>query len=363
MTSAVDDVARDAGPFLSDEARRLAVLERNPQADGAFVYSVKTTGVYCRPTCPSRPALWKNVDFHATCRDAESAGFRPCKRCRPSEASLGERHADVVAQVCRLIEESPESPSLDELAEAVGVSRHHLHRIFKTHTGLTPKQYAVAHRIARVRRDLAEGRSVTQAIYQAGFQSSSRFYETSNEALGMTPKVFRAGGEGTSIRFAVGESRLGSVLVAASEKGVCAIFLGDDPDELVKALQDQFPRASLIGGDDEFEGFVARVLGFLETPAMGLDLPLDIRGTAFQQRVWEALRRIPPGQTATYTEIAERIGSPKSVRAVANACGANVLAVAIPCHRVVRTDGSPSGYRWGIERKTELLRRESAELP
>jgi AraC family transcriptional regulator, regulatory protein of adaptative response / methylated-DNA-[protein]-cysteine methyltransferase len=358
MTTLSERTKYIAKPFADDESRWQAIVDRNPAADRAFFYSVRTTGVYCRPTCPARLALRENVRFHATCQDAEDAGFRPCKRCKPTEESLAERHARVVAQACRIIEEADEVPCLDRLASSVGMSSYYFHRVFKMRTGLTPKGYAAAHRSRRVRDELTRRGTVTEAIYGAGFNSNSRFYESSNEVLGMTPKTFRAGGSGTSIRFAVGESWLGPILVAASDKGICAILLGDDPDELVRDLQDRFPKAQLIGGDAEFEQLVAKVVGFLETPSVGLDLPLDIRGTAFQQRVWEALRQIPAGSTASYAEIAERIGRPKSVRAVAQACGANTLAVAIPCHRVVRTDGSLSGYRWGVERKGKLLRRE-----
>jgi AraC family transcriptional regulator of adaptative response/methylated-DNA-[protein]-cysteine methyltransferase len=249
-------------------------------------------------------------------------------------------------------------PSLDELASSVGMSSYYFHRVFKAHTGLTPRGYAAAHRSRRVRQELARNGSVTSAIYGAGYNSNSRFYESSNELLGMTPSDFRSGGSGALIRFAIGESWLGSILVAASDKGVCAILLGDDPAQLAHDLEDRFPEAELIGGDADFEQLVARVVGFVEKPSIGLDLPLDIRGTAFQQRVWEALRKIPHGTTASYAEIAGRIGQPKSVRAVAQACGANALAVAIPCHRVVKSDGATSGYRWGVERKEKLLRRE-----
>lgn len=358
MVTVSTNAEHTTSSFTGDEDRWQAVVNRDPAADGVFYYSVRTTGVYCRPVCPARLARRANVRFHATCREAEQAGFRPCKRCKPTEGRLAERHAAAVAQACRSIEEADEVPSLNGLANSVGMSRYHFHRAFKAHTGVTPKGYAAAHRARRVRDELTRCGTVTEAIYGAGFNSNSRFYESSTGVLGMTPTTFRAGGDGASIRFAIGDCWLGSILVAASDKGVCAILLGDDPDGLARDLQDWFPNAQLIGGDAEFEQLVAKVVGFLETPSIGLDLPLDIRGTAFQQRVWEALREIPPGSTASYTEIAERIGRPKSVRAVAQACGANPLAVAIPCHRVVRTDGSLSGYRWGVERKGELLRRE-----
>jgi AraC family transcriptional regulator of adaptative response/methylated-DNA-[protein]-cysteine methyltransferase len=362
MTASIKSIEMAAQSFSDDESRWQSLLDRDPVADGAFVYSVKTTGVYCRPTCPSRLAHRKNIRFHTTCEEAEAAGFRACKRCNPTGESIAEHQASIVAQACRIIEESGEVPNLDDLARSVGMSSHHFHRVFKAQTGLTPRGYAVAHRSRRVREELTRRDTVTEAIYGAGFNSNSRFYESSKQVLGMTPKTFRRGGNGTTIRFAIGESWLGPILVAASDKGVCAILLGEDPDELVRDLQDRFPKAEFIGGDVEFEQLVATVVGFLENPSSGLELPLDIRGTAFQQRVWEALRRIPAGSTASYAEIAERIAQPGSVRAVAQACAANHLAVAVPCHRVVRTDGSLSGYHWGVERKGRLIKRERGEI-
>ena len=344
----------------TEEAKWQAVVHKDPAADGAFYYSVKTTGVYCRPSCATtRPALRKNVAFHDSPEEAEKAGFRPCKRCAPKGPTLAEEHAAAVAKACRAIETAEEPPALDVLAKAAGMSTYHFHRVFKAITGLTPKAYAVAHRARRVREELAKGGTVTEAIYESGFNSNGRFYAKSAETLGMTPTRFRKGGTGTTIRFAVAEGSLGSVLVAASDQGVCAISLGDDPDALVRELQDRFPKADLIGGDEEFERTVAQVIGFIEAPKTGLDLPLDVRGTAFQQKVWQALREIPAGSTVSYAGVAERIGAPKAVRAVAQACAANSLAVAIPCHRVLRNDGSLSGYRWGVQRKSALLEREA----
>ncbi|MBI5249901.1 MAG: bifunctional DNA-binding transcriptional regulator/O6-methylguanine-DNA methyltransferase Ada, partial [Desulfomonile tiedjei] len=322
-------------------------------------YSVESTGVYCRPSCAARLARPENVRFHTTCEEAEKAGFRPCKRCKPNQSSLLEQYAAKITAACRIIEESENVLSLEDLAARVGFSTYHFHRVFKRVTGLTPRKYAAAHIEKRLRNELSSADTVTEAIYSAGYSSSSRFYEKSNEVLGMTPTDYRAGGADTEIRFAIGECSLGAILVAKSARGVCAIFMGDDPDELIRNLQDRFPRASLIGGDSEFEQLVAKVVGFVEAPAIGLDLPLDVRGTAFQQRVWQALCEIPAGMTASYTEIATRIGSPNSARAVARACAANTLAVAIPCHRVVRNDGGLSGYRWGVERKRALLKKES----
>jgi AraC family transcriptional regulator of adaptative response/methylated-DNA-[protein]-cysteine methyltransferase len=269
------------------------------------------------------------------------------------------RRAAAVAKACRLIETSEEMPNLDALAGSAGMSRFHFHRVFRTTTGVTPKAYAAAHRARRVREALPQTSTVTEAIYGAGFNSSGRFYAKSEQVLGMTPTRFRSGGSGAAIRFAVGECSLGSILVAATDKGVCAILLGDKPEALVRELEDRFPRATLIGGDEDFEQWVAKVVGFVEAPALGLDLPLDVRGTAFQQRVWQALRKIPAGATVTYSEVAQRIGAPKAVRAVGQACASNAIAVAIPCHRVVRNDGSLSGYRWGVERKRALLDREA----
>jgi len=341
------------------DPRWAAVAARDPAADGRFFYSVRTTGVYCRPSCAARAARPENIDFHASAADAERAGFRPCMRCRPDQPARAEQQAAQVAELCRFIDEAEQPPTLDELAVRAGISRHHLHRLFKRVTGLTPKAYADARRAGRVRDELDRSPSVTSAIYDAGYNSNGRFYERADQLLGMTPSAWRAGGADTEIRFAIGQCSLGAILVAQSERGICAIALGDDPEALARDLQDRFPRARLIGGDAGFEETVARVVGAVEAPGLGEELPLDVRGTAFQQRVWLALRQIPAGATASYSEIARRIGSPTSVRAVAQACGANPLAVAIPCHRVVRSDGGLSGYRWGVARKEELLRREA----
>jgi AraC family transcriptional regulator, regulatory protein of adaptative response / methylated-DNA-[protein]-cysteine methyltransferase len=343
-----------------DEERWQAVKRRDPAFDGKFLFAVRTTGVYCRPSCASRPAKRENVSFFPTGAEAEKAGYRACKRCRPDKLGAPDPQVQAVKRACERIETAEEAPKLAELAATAGLSPYHFHRVFKAITGVTPKAYAAETRARRAADKLRTAGTVTEAIYDAGFNSSSRFYEKTAARLGMTPGTVRRGGAGAVIRFAVGEASLGAVLVAATDKGVCAITLGDDPDVLVRDLQDRFPRAELKGGDAEFERMVAEVVGLVEAPGQRLDLPLDIRGTAFQQRVWAALRAIPAGKTATYKEIARAIGQPKAVRAVAQACGANPLAIAIPCHRVVRADGDLSGYRWGVERKRKLIDREAA---
>jgi AraC family transcriptional regulator of adaptative response/methylated-DNA-[protein]-cysteine methyltransferase len=341
------------------DPRWLAVLARDARADGRFVYSVRTTGVYCRPSCAARTPRRENVAFHATAAAAERAGFRACKRCRPTQAPLAERHAALVAELCRRIEAADETPTLAVLAEHAGLSRYHVHRLFKSVTGLTPRAYAAAQRARRARDELARRATVTEAIHGAGYGSSGRFYEEADDVLGMTPTQYRAGGEGQEIRFAVGECSLGSILVAATARGVCAILLGDDPQALVHDLERRFAKARLRGADAGFEALVAKVVGLVEDPRLGVELPLDLQGTAFQQRVWQALRRIPAGSTTSYAELARGLGKPTATRAVAQACAANPVAVAIPCHRVVRTDGDVSGYRWGVERKRALLAKEA----
>jgi AraC family transcriptional regulator of adaptative response/methylated-DNA-[protein]-cysteine methyltransferase len=343
-----------------DEERWQAVKNRDSAFDGKFLFAVRTTGVFCRPSCASRPAKRENVTFFPTLAEAEKAGFRACKRCRPDRLGAPDPQIAAVSRACERIVEAEEAPGLADLAASAGLSPYHFHRVFKSITGVTPKAYAVQTRARRAADKLRTAGTVTEAIYDSGFNSSSRFYENTDARLGMTPGAVRRGGAGTVIRFAVGQASLGAVLVAATKKGVCAILLGDDPDALVRDLQDRFPRAEFEGGNPEFERMVAEVVGLVEAPAQRLDLPLDIRGTAFQQKVWAALSAIPPGKTATYKEIARAIGQPKAVRAVAQACGANPLAIAIPCHRVVRSDGDLSGYRWGVERKRKLIDREAA---
>lgn len=353
------DIARGA-PVADDDPRWQALLRRDPAADGQFVYGVRTTGVWGRPSAATRLPRRENVEFFDTPGQAEAAGYRPSRRAAADRGAVEAQWARTVADACRWIESAEQTPSLEALARRAGLSPWHFHRIFKSLTGLTPRAYASAQRARAVRDELESGASVTEALYAAGFGSNGRFYAASDGMLGMTPSDYRAGGRNAVIHFALGECSLGSILVARSERGVCAILLGDDPEALLRDLQDSFPLADLRGGEADFERLVAQVVGFVEAPGLGLALPLDIRGTAFQQRVWQALGEIPPGRTLSYAEVAARIGAPQSVRAVARACGANRLAVAIPCHRVVRSDGGLSGYRWGVERKRLLLAREAS---
>lgn len=347
--SRINDISPD------NDLRWADVVARNATADGTFVYAVKTTGVYCRPSCKSRTALRKNVAFFASPAEAEDAGFRACLRCRPTEQPTD----DIISRACRFLTEAEMVPSLADLGHHVGLSSHHIHRLFKQATGITPKAYFNAERAKRLRNEIAAGESVTSAIYGAGYGSSSRFYETSTQRLGMPASVYQRGGKGTTIRFAIGDCSLGNILIAATDKGVAAVEFADAPEPLLDRLAIRFPGAELVAGDADFERMAASVIALVEEPAKAVDLPIDVRGTAFQERVWQALRRIPAGATATYAEIAAMIGEPKSTRAVANACGANRVAVVIPCHRVVRTDGGSGGYRWGIARKEALLAREA----
>jgi AraC family transcriptional regulator of adaptative response/methylated-DNA-[protein]-cysteine methyltransferase len=342
-----------------EDPRWHSVLVRDVSADGTFVYAVTTTGIYCRPSCAARLARPENVSFYLSPSEAEAADFRACKRCKPNQTRSLDINTEKVAQTCRLLETADSIPNLETLAENMGLSKYHFQRLFKSITGVTPKAYAQAFRAQKLREQLSEGNTVTDAIYAAGYNANSRFYAEADKVLGMTASEFRKGGANTVIKFALGECGLGTILVAQSDRGICAIQLGDDPQILLQELQDRFPKAELIGADKDFEKTVAQVVGFIETPTRGLNLPLDIRGTAFQQQVWQALTEIPLGTTASYSEIAQRIGAPKAFRAVAMACGANRLAVVIPCHRVVRNDGNLSGYRWGVERKQILLDNES----
>ncbi|WP_424810578.1 bifunctional DNA-binding transcriptional regulator/O6-methylguanine-DNA methyltransferase Ada [Roseococcus sp. YIM B11640] len=343
-------------PYETEEQRWAAVRARDAAADGHFVFSVLTTGVYCRPSCAARPARRENVSFHADGPAAERAGYRACKRCRPNGPGQAERHAAAVAEACRIIDAAEEAPSLDVLAKAVGLSRFHFHRVFREATGVTPRDYAAARRAERLKEGLESEASVTEAFHGAGFGSNGRFYEQAGALLGMRPTDWKDGGRDAEIRFAVAATSLGPLLVAATRKGICTIAFHEDE----AALRTRFPKARLIAGDAGFEALLQRAVALVERPSESAALPLDVRGTAFQQRVWKALREIPAGTTLTYSELADRIGQPNAVRAVASACARNEIAVAIPCHRVIGKDGTMAGYRWGIERKRALLRREGA---
>ncbi len=347
-----------AALYDNEPDRWHAVQQRSVKADGEFVFAVATTGIYCRPSCPARHPKRENVEFFGAPAEAEAAGYRPCKRCAPDRRSLHERHLQAINEACRLIEDSDPAPGLKELSEALGLSPSHFHRLFKRTLGITPKEYAMTCRDRRLQSHLVTSPGVTHAIYEAGYGSSSRVYEKSYKTLGMTPSEFRSGAAGLEIDFAIAESALGWLLVAATSRGVCLIEFGDDQNRLRRRLRERFPHAELRADRGRLNAAVGAVAEYIEAPERGLDLPLDIQGTAFQRRVWRALQEIPLGQTATYSEIAEKLGQPTASRAVAGACASNKLAVAIPCHRVVRKNGNLGGYRWGLRRKSELLAAE-----
>jgi AraC family transcriptional regulator, regulatory protein of adaptative response / methylated-DNA-[protein]-cysteine methyltransferase len=346
---------------IRDEERWAAVLAKDKQLDGEFVFAVKTTGIYCRPSCPARPAKRQNVEFFDTTVEAASAGYRACKRCKPDGLSQELARHELVLQACQAMEQSESGLLLDELAAKVGMSPHHFHRIFKAATGLTPLQYQKAVQAKRVTAALEDASSVTAALYDAGFSSSGRFYEDAGAKLGMSPSSFRQGGVGERIRHTIEPCSMGVMLVAATQRGVCAIEFADTEQALLERLQARFPKAELQAGDPQFKQWVAQISRYLDQPTAALDLPLDVQGTVFQRRVWKALQDIPCGQTVSYTELAQRLDQPSAVRAVASACANNNIAVLIPCHRVVRTGGALAGYRWGLARKAELLRREGGE--
>jgi AraC family transcriptional regulator, regulatory protein of adaptative response / methylated-DNA-[protein]-cysteine methyltransferase len=345
--------------YAGDAERWQAIVQRDPGAAGAFVYAVRTTGIYCRPTCASRQPNRRNVLFFANSAAAERAGFRACRRCHPRQLTVLSRAADLVKEACEWIERAEQRPRLSDLAAAVGVSPFHLHRLFKRILGVTPKEYSTSHRAAGLKTSLRRNHSAMTAAYEAGFGSSSAAHDDRANRLGMTPERFRRGAVGIRLRLAVAESSLGWVLVAATDRGVCAIDFGDSSDELRSSLRRRFPKAEIVESDRPFKSWVRKVVSWIETPSGGLSLPLDIQGTAFQQRVWRALQDIPVGSKASYAEIARRVGQPKAARAVAHACASNSLPIAIPCHRVVRRDGDLAGYRWGLERKRALLAREA----
>jgi AraC family transcriptional regulator of adaptative response/methylated-DNA-[protein]-cysteine methyltransferase len=346
--------------MLNEEQCWASVVAHDAAQDGRFFYSVRTTGVYCRPGCASRQPLRKNVTFYETAEAARAAGFRACKRCRPDEGSIADRHVAAVERACDLIRRSDTLPSLAELASAAGISRYHFHRVFKQVTGATPREWGNAHRLGRFAERLDSGQPIAEAVYAAGFGASSRAYDAAGSGLGMTPGARRKGGKGETIRHTTVRTPLGWALVAATERGICMTALGDDKEPLVAELQRRFPAAELVPANAALTEWAEQIVQFVTRPDEQLDLPLDVRGTAFQARVWRALQKIPVGQTATYTEIAKTLGQPRAVRAVAAACAANKLALLVPCHRVVREDGNLAGYRWGIERKRALIAGERA---
>jgi AraC family transcriptional regulator, regulatory protein of adaptative response / methylated-DNA-[protein]-cysteine methyltransferase len=350
----IDDQKTDT----QSEQRWKVLAARSPEADAPFYYGVTTTGVFCRPGCASRLPQRQHVRFFDSPSAAAAAGFRPCKRCRPDLSQPPDDVRAAVLKACELISAASKPPTLDELARAVGLSPHYFQRRFKGITGVTPRQYAQQIRAQRLQSQLGSSGTVTDAVFDAGYSSSSTFYQQSNEALGMKPSTYKNGGDGARIFFTVRDTSLGWILIAATEIGVCAIEFGDSHPELEASLRARFPLAELIAGHSPYEQWVQSILAYLDRPAADLDLPLDIRGTAFQRQVWTALRQIPLGETISYTELARRIGQPSAVRAAAQACASNKIAVAIPCHRVVRSDGSLSGYRWGLERKRKLIERE-----
>jgi AraC family transcriptional regulator of adaptative response/methylated-DNA-[protein]-cysteine methyltransferase len=349
--------------MLNKEQCWAAVVAHDASQEGRFFYSVRTTGVYCRPGCASRQPLRKNVAFYETTEAARAAGFRACKRCRPDEGSMADRHVAAVGRACDLIRRCDTLPSLAELASAAGISRYHFHRVFKQITGATPREWGGAHRLGRFTDRLDSGQPIAEAVYAAGFGASSRAYDAADNGLGMTPGARRKGGQGETIRHTTVRTPLGWALVAATERGICMTALGDDQEILRAELRKRFPAAELVPADAALADWAERVVHFVTMPGEQPDLPLDVRGTAFQARVWRALQKIPVGQTATYTEIARKLGQPRAVRAVAAACAANKLALLVPCHRVVREDGNLAGYRWGIERKRALIAREREAAP
>jgi AraC family transcriptional regulator of adaptative response/methylated-DNA-[protein]-cysteine methyltransferase len=350
---------RNTKAFLSPDDRWKALVERDVQAGGEFLYGVLTTGVYCRPTCASRRPNRDNVRFFETSQEAEQAGFRPCKRCRPETPDWKPPQIRTVLKACKMMDEAETPPSLKDLAHASGLSAFHFQRLFKRVVGVTPKQYAAERRASLIRKHLKENSTVTEAMYLAGFGSSSRFYEKATATLGMKPSAYKNGARDKQIRFAIVPCYLGLVLVAATRQGVCAIDFGNTAGALKEELRRRFPKAEFQAPDRDFTAMIARILTFLEAPnRTGLSLSLDVQGTAFQRRVWLALQKIPPGDTVSYADIASRIEKPQAARAVAKACAANPVAVAIPCHRVVRSNGQLGGYRWGLERKRVLLERE-----
>jgi AraC family transcriptional regulator of adaptative response/methylated-DNA-[protein]-cysteine methyltransferase len=343
--------------MADDDLRWEAVSRRLPAADGQFVYAVTSTGIYCRPTCPSRRPRRENVAFFETGEAAAAAGFRPCLRCHPDDVSTQQR---VVAHVRELLDTLEPAPSLAQLGAAVGMSPYHLQRLFKKATGMSPREYAALRRAERLKAELRHGATVTGALYDAGYGSTRAVYDQAHRHLGMSPGAYKRGGQGVTIRYTLFDTPLGRMLLAATPTGICALRFGDD-EPLLADLQHEFPRSTLVSGGHELESFVAAVVRYLAGGGGNLDLPLDVQATAFQQRVWGALQAIPYGETRSYQQVAQSMGEPRAVRAVARACATNPVALVVPCHRVVRAGGELSGYRWGVERKRQLLEQEQGQ--
>jgi AraC family transcriptional regulator, regulatory protein of adaptative response / methylated-DNA-[protein]-cysteine methyltransferase len=360
-TSQQTDLYMAAKKELSSEENNAwqAVLGRDRRYDGLFVYAVRSTGIYCRPSCPSRRPKPELVEFFEQPKAAESAGYRSCRRCRPTENGAHAALPQAITKVCRFLDEaSEEVPKLEQMAELVNMSPFHLQRTFKQALGVSPREYAELRRFLRFRARLQKGDDVTTAMYEAGFNSPSRLYERSASVLGMTPSAYKAGGAGTKIAFSLADTSLGRVLVAQTEKGVCAVRIGDSDKALEAELRTEFVNAEIARSDAKLSRVVQQVVNAAEGHGISADIPLDIRHTAFQGKVWQALRKIAPGETRSYSDIAKAVGDPKAVRAVARACATNPVALVIPCHRVVRSDGDLSGYRWGVQRKKKLLESE-----
>ena len=344
--------------FSTDGARWQAIRDNDPRADDAFYYAVMTTGVYCRPSCRSKLPNRCNVEYFATSGDAEAAGYRACRRCRPTATAKVDEREQKIIEACRIIEESETSITLGDLAMQVKMSPYHFHRLFKKVVGVTPKQYASRVQSRRFQNKLKTSPSVTEAIYAAGYGSSGSVYDRKRDQLAMKPKIYRRGADGVNIIYGVARCFLGWVIVAATDRGICAIEFGDDPESLPDLVRTRFPNAQVDKADSGFKSLVEEVVAFIESPQDAFHLPLDIQGTAFQQQVWNVLRQIKPGRTMSYTEVADRIGKAGAPRAAASACAANKLAVVIPCHRVISKAGKAGGYRWGTERKKRLLQME-----
>jgi AraC family transcriptional regulator of adaptative response/methylated-DNA-[protein]-cysteine methyltransferase len=353
-----------ANPLLTDDARWQAMIARDARYDGSFVCAVKTTGIYCRPSCPAVKPKRQNVSFYMLAEAAEAAGFRPCKRCRPHMLTASGPQAQLAHQVCQFIREHAGLPSLKIISEAVHVSPFHLQRVFKRVMGITPREYADMLRVDAFKRLLRDGKTVTDALYEAGYGSSSRLYEQAHQQLGMTPTSYRKKGHGMTIAYTIRPCALGLALIGVTEHGICAVYLSDDETVLLQSLRDEFSAAQITAGTDPaLEHWVEQALEEVNGSAQHPDLPIDVQASAFQRRVWQALRAIPKGQTRTYQQVAVAVGDANATRAVAQACARNRVAVLIPCHRVVRSDGGLADYRWGVDRKAALLAREHPAKP